>query len=499
MGRGALLEAEGRCREALPDYLAAAAIDNTFAELEYRRARCAYAQGDYGIAAAGYARARDLDTLRFRADTRIDRIIREVAGEPGAGVTFIDGAAALAQASDHGVIDGALFYEHAHLTPAGNYQLAKALFPAVAAALPPALRGPGEPPAPLAEPEAHARLALTGFDRYRVAKEVLDRLSRPPFTQQLDHQAQLVELAAERDRGAAEAFAESDARYRAAIAQAPDDPWLRLGHGILLDTRDVFLARRGGQDQGAALAPYQKALELLPNLTPARFRLAEALLRLGRPNEAVAQCQALLAARPGHAPAYKTMGLALSRMEKPAEALAAWQRALALDPSTSGEALVEIGRLQLGLHRASEAAQSFRRALADGQGGGELQLQLGAALRAAGRSGEARQALGEAARSFRAEQKADPASAKAHTGLANTLVEQGDLAGAAEEFARAASLQPEDPAPRWSLVGVLALAGRREEAARTARAAAQALRALGRAADAETFEAREREIEAGRR
>src|SRR5271169_5774831 len=65
--------------EALRAYRSAAEIDDQYAELEFRIARTLWRHGDYSGAKEHFARARDLDTLRFRADSEINRINRAVA------------------------------------------------------------------------------------------------------------------------------------------------------------------------------------------------------------------------------------------------------------------------------------------------------------------------------------------------------------------------------------------------------------------------------------
>ena len=229
---GERLEAEGRFAEAAEAWRGAEAIDAEHAELQYRIGLLALASGDQAGARTRLTRARDLDTLRFRADSRIDAIIRRVAGSAGTGVRLVDGAAALAEASDHGLPGSDLFYEHVHLTPAGNYRLAAALLPAVEGALPAGWRTGAVPRAPPALGTCIERLAFTGFDRYRVAKEVLARLRRPPLSGQSDHGGQVRALEREKEMGAAEPFEVSDATYRSALAARPGDPWLRLNYGI---------------------------------------------------------------------------------------------------------------------------------------------------------------------------------------------------------------------------------------------------------------------------
>lgn len=305
VARGDAAAAEQRQAEALAAYREAEGLDASVAELQYRIGRTALALGDEALAQERLARARDLDTLRFRADGRLVQLTEEVARAAGPGVELVDGAAALAAASPHGVPGPELFWEHAHLTPEGNEVLARALFPAVVRALPASL-GVREV-APPSRQRLTERLALTGYNRYLVAKEVLRRLARPPFTGQLDHALQLAQVERIRDEGAREPVEVTEASYQAALARAPDDPWLHWNHAILLDNRDVFLARRGEPDAGRAVPEYQRVLQVLPRFGEARIRLAEAFARLGRLDEAEAQCREALRLRPDDPQARATL------------------------------------------------------------------------------------------------------------------------------------------------------------------------------------------------
>jgi len=405
---GDRLEAGGRLAEALAAWRAAEAIDGEQAELQYRIGRAALALGDADGARVGLTRARDLDTLRFRADSRIDAIIRKVAAAGGPGVRLVDGAAALAEGSPAGLPGGEFFYEHVHLAPAGSHRLATALLPAVEAALPEGWRTAAAGPAPLSLEQCQARLAFTGFDRYRVAKEVLARLQRPPLSSQSDHAEQVRALERERALGATEPFEDSDAAYRAALAGRPGDPWLHLDYGILLDTRDVFVSRRGGPDAGRSIEQYRLALEAWPQAQEARVRLAEALLRLGRAEEAVAQCRTLQAWRPRSGQAWVTMAWALLRLERYGEVREALQRAAAVDPPVT------------------EMARPG------------LLMRLARALDQGGRSEEARRTLDEAIAAWRVRLVADPASPEVLRGLAEALRVAGQAAEAEALEARAA-------------------------------------------------------------
>ena len=93
--QGAGLEHGRSYAEALKLYLSAADIDPQYAELQFRIARCLWANGDFAGAKERFVRARDLGTLRFRADSRLNEIIRALAGA-GPGVRVVDAAAVFA-------------------------------------------------------------------------------------------------------------------------------------------------------------------------------------------------------------------------------------------------------------------------------------------------------------------------------------------------------------------------------------------------------------------
>ena len=300
-----------RVVEATAAYREAESIDGAVADLQYRIGHLALLTGKDALARERLPRARDLDTLRFRADGRIVQLTAEVTRGAGAGVELVDGAGALAVASPHGLPGSELFWEHAHLTPEGNEVLARALFPAVLRALPPSLGV--KDAAPPSHVQLVARLALTGYDRYLVAKEVLRRLARAPFTGQLDHGLQISQVERVRDEGAREPFEETERRYQEALARDPDDPWLHWNHAILLDNRDVFLARRGEPDRARAIPEYRRVLELLPRFRDAYVRLAEAYARVGRLDDAEAQCRELLRFRPRDPQARATLAYVADR------------------------------------------------------------------------------------------------------------------------------------------------------------------------------------------
>ena len=230
---GVELEALQSFAKALKLYYSAAQIDDEYAELAFRIARCESALGDYAAAKDHYTRARDMDTLRFRADSRINEIIRATAKAAGPNAVLLDTDSLFAGESRNGVIGSELFYDHVHLTPLASYLLASSVFEQVVKTLPEEAKKGQQSTEPPSELECERLLAFTGHDRARVAAEMADRLRRPPFTKQLNHSEQLQNLML-RAAGPAEGPQDTFAQYQWAIAQYPSDLTLHYKFGFFL-------------------------------------------------------------------------------------------------------------------------------------------------------------------------------------------------------------------------------------------------------------------------
>lgn len=261
--QGDQLETANSPADALKQYISAAKIDDDYAEIEFRIARSLSAMGDYKSAREHFLRARDLDALRFRADSRINEINRSAPAAFAEGVSLVDAEKILSDASPGGAIGSDFVYEHVHLTPEGNYLLARAMFQQVAKNLP--QWGQSSDTDVPSEAECERLLALTRFDRARIAAEMLDRLQQPPFTTQLNHSEQMFRMAAKAQRSD-ETPDETAAQYQWAIARAPDDAMLRLHWGMFL-----YPFNRGAAAEQLALAqPWDGYPVFLPDGTQIR-------------------------------------------------------------------------------------------------------------------------------------------------------------------------------------------------------------------------------------
>jgi len=233
---GQLLENKGDYAEALREYRSAEEIDPVYAELQFRIARCLFKLGQFEEAKQKYIAAQELDTLRFRADKGINDAIRSVAKDKLAEGEFVDAASLLADASPNGITGSELFFEHVHLKPHGNYLLAQAVYAKVAGLLDKRFNpgsGAGGQAAALTEDDCNRMLALTSYDRARLAGEMHSRMQRPPFTNQVNNAEQLAGLESEA-QDLKEADGETVAEYNWALTQNPDDPMLHQKAGLFL-------------------------------------------------------------------------------------------------------------------------------------------------------------------------------------------------------------------------------------------------------------------------
>jgi tetratricopeptide (TPR) repeat protein len=238
--QGAERENAGSYAEALKLYLAAASIDSQYAELEFRIARTLEALGDPSAAREHFLRARDLDTLRFRADSKINDINRSVAHSfPSVGL--VDADAIFAKESPNGVTGSELIYEHVHLTPHGSYLLARAMFLQIANQLPSDAGHPLQAEDVPSQAECERLLAFTKFDRSRVTAEMLRRLQEPPFTNQLNHSDQILRLMMKAE-DADENPDDTAAQYQWALTRRPDDRVLHFNYGVFLNQYNAAAA-----------------------------------------------------------------------------------------------------------------------------------------------------------------------------------------------------------------------------------------------------------------
>lgn len=326
---GTRAEAAGSLPAAMNAYGRATALDDGYAELHFRVARCALAAGQTDMARTHFVRARDTDALRFRADSRLNESIRAAAQAGGTGVTFVDAAERLASQSPAGICGTNLFYEHVHFHFAGNYRLAR-LF---AEQLDPRLPAPSAGSSWLDENECAARLAFTGNLESDVLQIVRRRFDEPIYQGQLDAAARLRQwdqrLAELRGQSKPAARERALQVVRAAVAARPDDPMLRS-----------ILARSlsGVNDTDGARNAWQEVARRLPHDPTAHFEIGELARQADRLDDAARAYQIALGLDPYHARSHEGLALVEARRGNGTDALRHARIAVTLDPTRADAA-----------------------------------------------------------------------------------------------------------------------------------------------------------------
>jgi Flp pilus assembly protein TadD len=267
-----------RARELLNKALG---IDPHFADTLFMLGSLDLQSGDTAAARKHFTDALHWDSLRFRPDTRINEIVREVAREAKGGASLLDSALALgSDPASNGPPSGRdILFEHVHFDWPGNYRLARLMARSAAASI---FGGDPGDSGWLDEAACAGAVAYTPHERLPMLLRIEVLVRKPPFTNQLTHVEDEAQLYHQIEAARKEALLPSvlegaSVTVKAALTRDPDNPAL-LGvlEGVDLDQ---------GNDEDA-LAVSRRLAELLPlDFAPAADE-ASILKRLGRYDEA---------------------------------------------------------------------------------------------------------------------------------------------------------------------------------------------------------------------
>jgi tetratricopeptide (TPR) repeat protein len=442
-------EAAGQPEEAARGYAKAAEIDAGFAELQFRLGRLQLAGTNLDLARRSFELARDDDALPFRADSRINAIIRTLAGKySAAGVVLLDAVDALARPGDLAIAGREVFFEHVHLNFDGNYLLARTIAGAVAQTLSDPIKTRGKADWASAEDCAN-RLALTDWNRSLVYQLVLQRISDAPFTNQLDHaddfKAHRDTLVAIRARLTAENADQARATYRAALERAPDDFLLHSRFGDCLESMG---------DLAGAAGEWQRACELIPHHPIPWFNAGRLLRRQEKFKEAHDHLARSLEIRPDFADALNELGQVLLKQGKPDEAIAQHRKALQLTPDSS-QSHYHLANALAARDKREEAMGCLREAIRLQPGYWEARYFLGVELAVQSRIKEAQEQFAEVVR-------LRPDYALGHLNLGVALAKQSRLNEAYVQFQETLRLDPKNKSARQHIETILRLQSTRE-------------------------------------
>ena len=220
--------------------------------------------------------------------------------------------------------------------------------------------------------------------------------------------------------------AEALASYDKAIALKPDVAAAHNNRGNAL--RDL-------KRPAEALASYDKAIALKPDYAEAHNNRGNALMDLKRPAEALASYDRAIALKPDYAEAHNNRGNALRDLKRLAEALASYDKAIALKPDYA-EAHNNRGAALMDLKRPEEALASYDKAIALMPDDAVAHNNRGAALRELQRPAEAIASYDKAI-------ALKPDYADAHYNRGNALMDLKRLVEALTSYDKAIALKPE--------------------------------------------------------
>ena len=409
--RGIACEENDDYAEAAALYLEAAEIDNQYADLQFRLGLCYWAMGEYDTAKERFVQARELDTLRFRADNEINTVIRDVASDKTAErVYLVDADKVFEENSPYGVTGKELFYEHVHMNFNGNYLLAETIFRQVEKILPERITNyRTDENSSLNQAECARYLAYTDWEKFKIANEVLNAyLKKEPFTNQLfsnerikQKQQQLKVLRANLSR---EILNEADSEYRWAIQQNPSDWWLHYKYGGFLEEHDNY---------SAAVKQYSLVIDYVPIHFGAYAKLGKLFGQMGDLEAAVTYNLKAVKIYPIFAEAYFNLGLAYHLQHMYDKAVESYSKAIQIEPAQA-QSYNNLALILYEQGKQAEALEIYHKGLTFVPEDLDLHYNLGIMLRAQGRITEAIEELREALR-------IDPNSAKARKVLEETL------------------------------------------------------------------------------
>jgi tetratricopeptide (TPR) repeat protein len=269
---------QGWFEDALALFTKAEAIDSTHAELHYRMAQCLTGLGQFDQAKQNFATARDYDALRFRADSHLNQIIKEVGREFADCAVVLDIENLMSTASDHGICGDELFLEHVHYNFNGNYLLAASMLKTLDSMF----AVPVVDTNTLSEDVCRDHLAYNSWQELEIDRAIYKRLINPPFSDQEDniHKVQ--------------AFGEKMNRLSRLVTDSGQSILESYHNAVALESQDWQIYNLLGRyliqnklNAVEAEQAYRKVFDFLPHDQFVRFNLALALERQGRISEAI--------------------------------------------------------------------------------------------------------------------------------------------------------------------------------------------------------------------
>jgi len=430
---------QGRFQDAAGQFAEAAKLQPRAADFQYGLAQCLWSMTNFDAAKEHFQNACDYDALPFRADSRLNGLIRQAARQSAnSNLLFFDAAAALAAGSPGKICGDEVFFEHVHFNSDGNYRLARSWAGMIAPLLPETSHAKGSDREWLSQAICEQRLALTDWNRMMIVIEELKRRQKPPLNSQLNNGREMEVLSNEfvllHRQADAAAAARARALYFDDIRRNPDDFLLLFNFADFLEET---------KDWKDAVAIWRQAQALIPQYYLCYFQEGRMLENEGQLDEAESAFRRTVALYPRMAAAWFELSNIHTREGKYEPALQECERAISLEPEQP-TFFICLGTLLARMDRHTAAIEQFRKAIQIEPDHWDVQLALAMELSRAGRMAEATTKFGEVVQRW-------PDRMQAHLDFGQILVQQGLRDQAMQQFQEVLRLDPGNQAARQGL------------------------------------------------
>jgi tetratricopeptide (TPR) repeat protein len=411
-------------------YAGAAKLDGTFAEVQFHWGECLLAENDFSAAREHFQAACDEDALPFRADSRINGLIRQAGTTISSpDLNLFDAVSAMETNGPARIPGLETFYEHVHFNFDGSYRLARAWAEQVQRVLPEPVKSHATG-GWVSQATCEQQLGLTDWNHRLVIQSVVERLRQPPFSTQSNNARrveafdnQLKEL--QRQMDAANARAEAREIYLDASNQSPGDYMLHENFAEFLESIGDFKQ---------AVSEWQQVCQLSPRNPFAFCQAGRLLARMGQWPAAQGALSEAISLHPRYAEARLELGRSYFAEGKYEPALKNYDIARQLE-SQNPEVYFEMGRTCSLLQRPAESLGYFRRAIQLKPAYWEAHYCLGGELALQGEVAEAKS-------EFEIVIQLQPDYAPAHLNLGVALMKQNQLPEAIRQFQQTLRLDP---------------------------------------------------------
>src|ERR1035437_7136726 len=427
---GVRAEDQGNFAEAAQKFESAAKLDPKAAELQFHWGESLFGLTNAAAAREHFQLACDDDALPFRADSRINAIIRnEQQKISGDNLILFDAAAALASNNPANLCGQETFYEHVHFDFDGSYRLGCAWAEQLAPRLPAAIASHAVGGWATQE-TCERRLGLTDWNRSLVIQHMIGRLQQPPLSSQLNSAGRLKVLEERvnqlRSRMNTAAATKTRDDFQKTLEQSPDDHYLHENFALFLQSVS---------DLPGAIAEWRHVHDLIPQDCVMYFQLGRLLGMQGQWAEAESSLREAVTIRPSLTQGWIELGNVLASQEKFELALADYNRARQQRPQDP-QTIFRIGKVLAKLNRHTEAIQLYREVIKLNPGFWEAHYDLGGELDSANQLAEARAEFAEAVR-------LQPGNSRAHFNYGVLLAKQGQLDEGQRGFEETIRLEPD--------------------------------------------------------